>query len=80
MTTQTAPVDLEKQVSSRGTSADGHDKEFHETPLDAVADAEAEIPPPPQGPAVASFANVPDGGLLAWSQVVGSFFLFFNTW
>lgn len=25
-------------------------------------------------------ASVPDGGLVAWVQVLGSFMLFFNTW
>ena len=29
----------------------------------------ADTPPPP-----------PDGGLTAWLQVVGAFFLFFNSW
>lgn len=24
--------------------------------------------------------EIPDGGLIAWSQVAGSFFLFFNSW
>lgn len=32
-------------------------------------------------PALPTPANdPPDGGLKAWLQVVGSFFLFFNTW
>lgn len=45
----------------------------------AVADAEAGIPPqkpaggPPGGPP-------PNGGTTAWLQVLGGFFLFFNTW
>ncbi|QIW96767.1 hypothetical protein AMS68_002285 [Peltaster fructicola] len=74
-------TDLEKHASSEGTSLhDGHEKPFHETPFDAAADAEANEAAAPTGPAPASFANVPDGGLLAWSQVAGSFFLFFNTW
>lgn len=24
--------------------------------------------------------EIPDGGLIAWCQVLGSFFLFFNSW
>lgn len=24
--------------------------------------------------------EIPDGGLIGWYQVLGSFFLFFNTW
>ena len=82
----TTEGDLEKQTSSGGTSLAEHDKPFHETPFDAAAEAEAEVEQPaekpaaPPGPQVASFANVPDGGWVAWSQVIGSFFLFFNTW
>lgn len=29
---------------------------------------------------VNSIATVPNGGLLAWLQVLGAFFLFFNSW
>ena len=29
---------------------------------------------------VPSAANLPNGGLIAWLQVVGAFFLFFNSW
>lgn len=31
-------------------------------------------------PAPAPGSDVPDGGLLAWMQVVGAWILFFNTW
>lgn len=27
-----------------------------------------------------STSDAPDGGLVAWIQVAGAFFLFFNTW
>lgn len=30
--------------------------------------------------AAPSAANLPNGGLTAWLQVVGAFFLFFNSW
>jgi hypothetical protein len=37
--------------------------------------------PTPGGKAhVSDMSSIPNGGLLAWMQVVGSFFLFFNTW
>jgi hypothetical protein len=49
-------------------------------PFEKTADAEANIPQqqkpaggPPGGPP-------PNGGLTAWLQVLGGFFLFFNTW
>ena len=31
-------------------------------------------------PSVNNVASIPNGGLAAWLQVVGSFFLFFNSW
>jgi hypothetical protein len=49
-------------------------------PYEKTADAEANIPQqqkptggPPGGPP-------PNGGTTAWLQVLGGFFLFFNTW
>ena len=30
--------------------------------------------------ALTHVANIPNGGLIAWLQVLGSFFIFFNTW
>lgn len=74
-------LDLEKQTSSKGTSL--HDdqpgeKAFHEGPFAQAADAEAR--PDESKPAPPSFANVPDGGVVAWTQVACSYFLFFNTW
>ncbi len=39
---------------------------------------------PGAGPAarahVSDLTSIPNGGLMAWLQVAGSFFLFFNTW
>ncbi|PVI04849.1 MFS general substrate transporter [Periconia macrospinosa] len=32
------------------------------------------------GASVNNASSIPDGGLMAWLQVLGSFFLFFNTW
>jgi hypothetical protein len=45
-----------------------HEKDVSETEEQAVSEPE-DVPPPP-----------PDGGLTAWLQVLGSFFLFFNSW
>jgi len=33
-----------------------------------------------EAPQPASPPDIPNGGLQAWSQVAGSFFLFFNSW
>ena len=42
----------------------------------SVLEKQAEAPPPvkPQPP------SIPNGGLVAWCQVLGSFFLNFNSW
>jgi hypothetical protein len=40
---------------------------------DVTGGIEAPVPPP-QAP------GIPDGGVVAWLQVLGSFFLFFNSW
>lgn len=50
------------------------------SPIDGSAGAAAagvEATGPPKGPPM---FDVPDGGLVAWLQVVGGFGLFFNTW
>jgi hypothetical protein len=33
-----------------------------------------------KGPNVNNAASIPDGGKWAWLQVLGAFFLFFNSW
>ncbi|KAH9841219.1 Major Facilitator Superfamily [Teratosphaeria destructans] len=75
-------ADQEKLESSTHS---GSDASFdHDEPVEAAAEAEAEpqgekavaAPPggqPPGGPP-------PNGGTKAWLQVLGSWFLFFNTW
>jgi hypothetical protein len=42
-----------------------------------VVDTESQAAPPVVNLA---YINQPDGGLVAWLQVIGSFILFFNTW
>lgn len=43
-----------------------------------VSEEKADAPPAP--PPNAGPGPVPNGGLVAWSQVLGSWMLFFNTW
>ncbi|KAF2718850.1 MFS general substrate transporter [Polychaeton citri CBS 116435] len=45
----------------------------------AIQDLQQE-PVPNAKPSVSNINSVPDGGLTAWLQVLGSFFLFFNSW
>jgi hypothetical protein len=50
-------------------------------PFEKTADAEANIPPQQQKPAGGPPGGPPpNGGTTAWLQVLGGFFLFFNTW
>ena len=56
-----------------------------ESTLEEALDAEANITPEEANqPSVVEKSNdpgpPPDGGLTAWVQVAGSFFLFFNSW
>ncbi|KAL1588109.1 hypothetical protein WHR41_03315 [Cladosporium halotolerans] len=56
------------------SSATGHDEPYEKT---AEAEAGLSQPKPPAGP---PGGPPPNGGLTAWLQVLGGFFLFFNTW
>lgn len=56
------------------SSATGHDEPYEKT---AEAEAGLSQPKPPAGPPE---GPPPNGGLTAWLQVLGGFFLFFNTW
>lgn len=38
------------------------------------------IPTKPETPKATPGLDVPNGGIVAWAQVTGSFFLFFNGW
>lgn len=56
---------------STGAALKSQEKERYET-LDDTTQAETSTERTAKPP--------PDGGLLAWLQVLGSFFLFMNTW
>lgn len=49
-------------------------------PVETAIDAEAESPVAPSEKKIEQPEPPPNGGLLAWMQVAGSFFLFFNCW
>jgi hypothetical protein len=40
----------------------------------------APLEPSKSRPSINNAAAIPDGGLTAWLQVIGAFFLFFNSW
>lgn len=60
--------DPERQVSPAT-----NDTVEKETPKDIVETASST-------PEVKPVRTIPNGGLQAWLQVVGAFFLYFNTW
>lgn len=64
-----------------GTSADVQDKAVVDSHPSNDYDDESQISsanPPPEEKSLDEPTY--DTGLLAWSQVIGSFFLFFNSW
>lgn len=65
----------EEKPSSEMSSTTGPQQEPYEKTAEAEAGLQQQKPPsgPPGGPP-------PNGGLTAWLQVLGGFFLFFNTW
>lgn len=63
-----AEQDAERQASP--TATDAGEKE---TPKDIIETASST-------PEVKPARTIPNGGLQAWLQVVGAFFLYFNTW
>jgi hypothetical protein len=78
-------------ASDIASSHSGHDAEKHaESPLEqGISDsnnekptttAQAEPAKPPGGPPGMPGGPPPNGGTTAWLQVLGGFFLFFNTW
>jgi hypothetical protein len=49
-------------------------------PFEKTAEAEANIPQQPKPVGGPPGSPPPNGGTTAWLQVLGGFFLFFNTW
>ena len=49
-------------------------------PYEKTAEAEANIPQPQKPAGGPPGGPPPNGGTTAWLQVLGGFFLFFNTW
>ena len=69
-----SPADLE-----RGSSRDNNEK-LDERPGEAAAEAEAQPTGPPSAPSGPPGGPPPNGGLVAWLQILGGWMLFFNTW
>lgn len=69
-----APSDEPKPSDDASSNATGHDEPYEKT---AEAEAGLAQPKPRTGP---PGGPPPNGGLTAWLQVLGGFFLFFNTW
>lgn len=71
-------------VSRRGSNAESeHVQDIaSDAPDDAAtAELEKELEPPTEDlDEEVPFDHPPDGGLKAWLQVVGAFFIFFSTW
>lgn len=79
----TSTHDIEKENIATGEATHGTPK-YHEDraaveQLDGGA-VEKQITGKSANPSVNNIKAVPNGGLKAWLQVVGAFFLFFNSW
>jgi hypothetical protein len=59
------------RVANQGQEKDGHVTE---------PDGEVLEPVHSRHPSVKDASKIPNGGLWAWLQVLGGFFLLFNTW
>lgn len=57
-----------------------HDDEKHPAQVEQGGDGESLARVQSEKPSVNNIKSVPNGGLRAWTQVVVSFFVFFNTW
>ena len=62
--------DVESELGQEKMQPSPLDTSPERASLDAAKEASTSSPPDP----------VPNGGLTAWLQVLGSFFLFFNSW
>ncbi|KAI0314322.1 MFS general substrate transporter [Amylostereum chailletii] len=70
----------EKSLSASGTvtpmSHQEREKALRDSGTVTPTDEASSAPVPPPAPT----SDIPDGGLVAWLQVVGAFILFFNSW
>jgi hypothetical protein len=71
------PIDDEKEVELPAESIKS--SQAAEDDSDPVPTAELE-PVTTKAHSVNHVDSIPNGGLIAWLQVLGSFFIFFNSW
>lgn len=78
-------VDIEKEAGPHLTEQEedlieASQPPFTEEALEPATDGGALEKVVSSKPSVNNIKSVPNGGLWAWLQVLGSFFLFFNSW
>lgn len=79
MSTTTNNADLEKAGIHYGTT-NNENHEHAELSTPEESDVAEDGAPLEKIKSVNSISSIPNGGLRAWLVVVGSFFLFFNSW
>lgn len=79
VSTITNNADLEKAGIHCGTS-NNENHEHAELSTPEESDVAEDGAPLEKVKSVNSISSIPNGGLRAWLVVVGSFFLFFNSW
>ncbi|KAL5378822.1 hypothetical protein DPSP01_008862 [Paraphaeosphaeria sporulosa] len=83
--------DDNSQVQTTSDTISIHSSQQQEAPQDAIQEKEqqvieesekpgAPLEPSKSRPSINNAAAIPNGGVTAWLQVVGAFFLFFNSW
>ena len=79
----TSTQDIEKDESAINEVQNGGSKPFDDRaanrPLDGGA-VEKQMTGKSANPSVNNISAIPNGGTVAWLQVLGAFFLFFNSW
>jgi hypothetical protein len=62
------------------STSNSYSEEYHKSTNTAGSQKENNPVPKSETPNSAAASDIPNGGLDAWNQVAGSFFLFFNGW
>lgn len=66
-------TDVDRNTSVRNSIKSKEERSSRFGDPEIIAEELPSVPPNPH-------ADIPNGGVVAWLQVVGSFFLFFNSW
>lgn len=79
-----ASIHSSQQQAHHGRTQEKEQQVTDEDQVDSeqqgITNVGEKLEPSKSRPSINNAAAIPDGGLTAWLQVLGAFFLFFNTW